>query len=219
MKKLLFIGGWTRDKRSYQHFYNTAPNDVEILFLPCYLVTHGVSIEASADVVKNYLDENNINRIDLLGHSLGGAICLEFAIKYPEIVSRMYLADSAGIAVEQKLGEKIRNISKTQILHFRYKAVENLRTFLRFFLRMRMNLQSLSVAYYHDLSHKLKVVKSDTTIIWGDMDYIFPVNQGKVLHDEISDSRFILLKNMDHDWIIHSPEKFWEMYIDKSKMD
>jgi pimeloyl-ACP methyl ester carboxylesterase len=49
--------------------------------------------ELMADDLKRYCDENNLKDIVLLGHSMGGKTAMLFASKYPELVSKLIVAD------------------------------------------------------------------------------------------------------------------------------
>ena len=46
-----------------------------------------------AEDLKRYCDENNLNDIILLGHSMGGKTAMLFATKYPELVNKLIVAD------------------------------------------------------------------------------------------------------------------------------
>ncbi|WP_409250769.1 alpha/beta hydrolase [Bacillus sp. SCS-153A] len=46
-----------------------------------------------ADWVNSYLEESNLSKVNLIGHSLGGAILLAFAIYYPHKVNNLLLLD------------------------------------------------------------------------------------------------------------------------------
>jgi esterase len=43
--------------------------------------------------LKNYCDTNNLQEIVLLGHSMGGKTAMLFAAKYPQMVSKLIVAD------------------------------------------------------------------------------------------------------------------------------
>lgn len=43
--------------------------------------------------LKNYCDTNNLSEIVLLGHSMGGKTAMLFASKYPQMVSKLIVAD------------------------------------------------------------------------------------------------------------------------------
>ncbi|MDD7884434.1 alpha/beta fold hydrolase [Flavivirga sp. 57AJ16] len=49
--------------------------------------------EVLAEDLKHYCDTHNLNNIILLGHSMGGKTAMLFATQYPEIVSKLIVAD------------------------------------------------------------------------------------------------------------------------------
>lgn len=53
------------------------------------------SYQLMADDLKEYCDEKNLTDIVLLGHSMGGKTAMEFAIVYPEMCSKLIVADIA----------------------------------------------------------------------------------------------------------------------------
>ena len=46
-----------------------------------------------AEDLKDYCDEHKLNEIVLLGHSMGGKTAMFFAMKYPELISELIIAD------------------------------------------------------------------------------------------------------------------------------
>lgn len=60
------------------------------------------SVDALTDFLAHFLEALGADwqRVNLVGHSLGGAVALEFAGRYPERVERMVLVDSAGLGSE-----------------------------------------------------------------------------------------------------------------------
>ena len=51
------------------------------------------SYEDMVTDLKHYLDQNNLDDIVLLGHSMGGKTAMLFATQYPEMVSKLLVAD------------------------------------------------------------------------------------------------------------------------------
>lgn len=49
--------------------------------------------EVMANDVYEYCQENNLEKIDLLGHSMGGKVAMFFAVKYPEKINKLIVAD------------------------------------------------------------------------------------------------------------------------------
>ena len=52
-----------------------------------------MSYELMAEDVKDTLDHLDLKQVILLGHSMGGKIAMEFALRYPQRVSKLILAD------------------------------------------------------------------------------------------------------------------------------
>ena len=51
------------------------------------------SYKVMAEDLKNYCDEHNLQNIILLGHSMGGKVAMQFAVTYPDMVSKLIVAD------------------------------------------------------------------------------------------------------------------------------
>lgn len=49
--------------------------------------------ETLADDLFRFCEHHNLNEIVLLGHSMGGKTAMSFAVKYPELVSKLIIAD------------------------------------------------------------------------------------------------------------------------------
>ena len=59
---------------------------------------HEHSYEAMAEDLLNYLDEREIQRASIIGHSMGGKTALVFAHRYPDRVNKLVVADMAARA-------------------------------------------------------------------------------------------------------------------------
>lgn len=74
-------------------------------FFPVHLLdlrNHGKSFHSEqmshddmANDILNYIGVHKLNKINLLGHSLGGKAVMQFAISYPEKVEKLIVADIA----------------------------------------------------------------------------------------------------------------------------
>lgn len=50
--------------------------------------------------LREFLDANGLDTVNLLGHSLGGKVAMEFALQYPKSVERLVVADIAPVEYE-----------------------------------------------------------------------------------------------------------------------
>ncbi|MBL7743335.1 MAG: alpha/beta hydrolase [Chitinophagaceae bacterium] len=57
-----------------------------------------MSMEGMAEIIKAVVDAESLNRVDLIGHSMGGYITLAFAEKYPEMLHSFGLFHSTAYA-------------------------------------------------------------------------------------------------------------------------
>lgn len=57
--------------------------------------TDAFSYELMALDVKEYCEQNNLKNIILLGHSMGGKVAMDFAVKYPEFLDALIVVDIA----------------------------------------------------------------------------------------------------------------------------
>jgi 2-hydroxy-6-oxonona-2,4-dienedioate hydrolase len=54
------------------------------------------TLELFVDFLKSFLKELNIDKLDLMGHSMGGGVSTYFASKYPDKVNKLFLISSVG---------------------------------------------------------------------------------------------------------------------------
>ena len=58
------------------------------------------SLEANASMLRQLLDHLGIDRVHLVGHSLGGGVAMQFAFEEPQRVSSLTLISSGGLGTE-----------------------------------------------------------------------------------------------------------------------
>lgn len=59
-----------------------------------HLGNDDITVELYADDLKNILDELNVSRVNLVGFSLGGCVALDFAVRYPSMISSIVIMSS-----------------------------------------------------------------------------------------------------------------------------
>jgi pimeloyl-ACP methyl ester carboxylesterase len=106
---VLFIHGILGSQRQWAHLVDTMDEDHRVL-LPD-LFGHGesakplgdYSLSAHAASMRDLLDHLGIERVTLVGHSLGGGIAMQFFYLFPERVDRLVLVSSGGLGREVNL--------------------------------------------------------------------------------------------------------------------
>src|SRR5439155_15263051 len=100
---VLFIHGLLGSRRNWTHLVDTLDADHRVLAPD--LFGHGASAKpmgdyslgAHAATLRDLLDQLGIDRVTLVGHSLGGGIAMQCCYLFPERVERLVLVSSGGL--------------------------------------------------------------------------------------------------------------------------
>ncbi|HEY7010676.1 MAG TPA: alpha/beta fold hydrolase [Jatrophihabitantaceae bacterium] len=103
---LLFIHGLLGSRRSWRHLVTRLEVDHRVLAPD--LFGHGASAKpvgdyslgAHAATLRDLLDHAAVEKVTLIGHSLGGGIAMQFYYLFPERVERLVLVSSGGLGRE-----------------------------------------------------------------------------------------------------------------------
>lgn len=99
---LVFLHGWGGNLESWQDFLSTFKGE-SIRILAYDLSGFGQSqtpaqpwtVNDYADLLKNFLDQLDLDKIYLFGHSFGGQIAVRFSYDHPERLERLFLSGAA----------------------------------------------------------------------------------------------------------------------------
>src|SRR5688500_7047588 len=106
---VLFIHGILGSQRQWSHLVDEVDEDHRVVVPD--LFGHGdsakptgdYSLSAHAATLRDLLDHLGIERVTLVGHSLGGGIAMQFYYLFPERVDRLVLVASGGLGREVNL--------------------------------------------------------------------------------------------------------------------
>jgi pimeloyl-ACP methyl ester carboxylesterase len=166
------------------------------------------SIEALPDVPA---------RVDLLGHSLGGAVALDVARRHPRLVRRLVLVDAAGTPLERSIDplaaslpfvpgsyEDSRRLLATSVNNrfLSHPLVALAATVYKGRRKNRPQLLKLvaSMAAGEDAvtPRDLARIPHETLVLWGDRDRIFPLATGRAIARAIPNARLEVLPRCGH---------------------
>ena len=123
--------------------------------------------------------------VDLLAQSMGGAIALTLAQRYPERIRSLTLAVTAGgLAVEA------------------FGAIDWRPEYTAEFPKVAPWV----MAERPDVSDRLGEVRQPTLLIWGDADPISPVAVGRELETRLADAKLLVVPGGHHDLINRRPD-------------
>ncbi len=189
-----------------------------------------LSMKTFVEDVIGLLDELNIEKANVLGASFGGFVAQEFALGFPDRLSKLILAcTTAGGANHVKpdieilrsfspdpslpLGEKIRKFIRPA---FTDEFNKNHAVEVEKVCQMReqnivsdaVYLAQLQSAFSLDTENKLGAVENETLVISGDKDSVVPVQNSVNLAQKIPDAKLEIIKHGSHLFFIENADAF-----------
>jgi pimeloyl-ACP methyl ester carboxylesterase len=187
-----------------------------------------------AEQIRRFMDALDIQKVNLVGHSMGGGTAIYFAVRFPERVNSLVLVDSTGIPNPLPLrskfftlpgvGEFLMSINNNYFrrknlgdiwFHDRdlltEKVFEDLMQFHKVRGTSEVLLKILRKQFFHTLSDEigqLDLLNIPTMVVWGRNDVSIPVGVGQEMHERISGSRFEVIENGGHMPNWESPDHF-----------
>jgi len=173
-------------------------------------------IDAIEDMAFHYLelfDTLGLEKVILGGVSLGGWIAAEFAVRWPERVERLWLADAPGLWIdEQPLGDIFRAMNdRDQLRQMLFYDPDGY--IAKLVIpdnpsedRMLIAYQSLTVLarlvwerpYDPKLAGRLHRISCPVLLVWGANDRLVPPTYGEAYRKHISQAEIKLISNCGH---------------------
>lgn len=164
--------------------------------------------DLTLEVVKHY----QLDQFQLIGHSLGGAVALQYAASYPQGLTHLYLIDAAGILQRTAFTKKIAHLDGDHPLQdiasgvmekfsFMAKAIdyvddnEDLREKV---MAKKSHLQAAHGLITTNLGPAIHQLKVPTTIIWGQEDKIAPLRVAKLLKYALATPPLYIIPDAGH---------------------
>ena len=155
----------------------------------------------------------------LVGASMGGATAIDFSLTYPEVVKKLVLIDSAGLAAPPKIGKfmfppldylstaflsnlKVRQKISESAYYDKSFANKDAQLCAALHLNCRRWSQALisftKSGGYGSFKEELGNIKQQTTIIWGENDKILGTKDADRFKELISNSQLIWIPKCGH---------------------
>ena len=167
------------------------------------------------DFLDKFMSELKIEKASLIGNSLGGWVAAWTAIKYPNRVDKLILADAAGLkpaaidmaqiySLNYSTRDEVRQLVK---LVFYNQALFGSDAFIEQSLAVRVaandgyTINSLIESIKRDedfLNGRLGEIKKPTLIVWGKQDGLLRVTDAEQFKREITGSELLVFDQCGH---------------------
>jgi pimeloyl-ACP methyl ester carboxylesterase len=184
-------------------------------------------VEAIDDLVYHYLhvlDRLGLERVDVVGGSLGGWIAAELAVHSPERIGRMALLGAAGLRVPGNMASDVFLRTPDQLVALLYKHPEAAamppEPDIDFILAVQRDMAALArygwAPYLNDpkLERRLHRVSARTLVLWADDDRVIPIEHGRLYAERIPDATLRIVEDCGHAMYFEQPEAFADAVIE-----
>ena len=132
----------------------------------------------------------------MVGHSLGGYICMAFSVAHPNLVRSLTLIDTIGIAhhrsILQMLLPLVRSTFDTSPALWFTQIYDFARAHPASILRAADEIVHL------DGEKVIAAVQAPTLLCWGQHDRLVPLLDGIKIHSMIKGSQIVILPHASH---------------------
>ena len=210
LMKVYILHGWTYNQDKWlplkKILEEKTKYPVEILDIPGLTgqIDRSWTIDDYVDWL--YQKVQKEKTINLIGGSNGGRISMNFVIKYPKLISHLFLIDSAGVYQSSliyrsknfifkliaKMGKIFIKSQRLKIILYKMNRTND------YVLASDIMKNTLVNLITSDKQLDITQVKVPTTIIWGENDSITPLWMGKQINQKINNSKLFIIKNAHH---------------------
>ena len=178
------------------------------------------SIEEISDWIRSLMRTLDILKITIIGHSQGSLVGIDFASRYPDLISKLVLvAGSYKMPVNQDLIDLAEAGDEKAILLMMKWGYEGSKAFIggnpvkKIIKSSRDIIEVLAVDLnacnnYKNGEQSLEKINCSTLCIFGDLDKMVPVKAGIKMSERIKNSETKIISNCGHMIIF---EKAFEM--------
>jgi len=182
------------------------------------------NVNSFAKYLKDFISHKKLDKVILLGNSLGGHIGLLYTKQYPENVKALVITGSSGL-YESAMGESYpkrgdRNYIKTKTENVFYdpaiatkELVDEVFETVNDRVKLIRTLAIAKSAIRHNMGKDLPKMNTPTCLIWGENDSVTPPEVGEEFHEKLPDSDLFWVKKCGHAAMMEHPDTFNEILI------
>lgn len=187
--------------------------------LPIYDLGLNVSVGALAEYVYQLIQALHLEKIHLVGNSLGGHIALLYCLHHPENVKSLILVGSSGL-FENGMGDTFPRrgdysyIKKKAEVTFFKPETATKELVDEIFETVNNRVKALKIlciaksTIKYNLKKELTTIKCDCCIVWGRQDAVTPPETAREFNKLIPQSSLFWIDDCGHVPMLETPETF-----------
>jgi len=204
---VLILHGWGRSATEWQGMASDLASysgrKIYILDLPGFGGSSLVSVKdifEYSEIVQKFCKYLEIEKVIIMGHSLGGRIGIVMATEPFPLVEKLILVDPAGVKTKSIKRLALKSLAKIfgwMPTNLRRKLISG---FMDEDYKNNPRLRTLYKAVVaHDLTNLLTKIECSTWIVWGEEDKVLPISLAKIYKRLIPNSLLRIVWGAQHD--------------------
>lgn len=167
-------------------------------------------IAEMADVLRLWLDAVGIPKTHLVGHSMGGQVSIHLAVREPARVRRLVLVSAAGVPRPLTVRELRRFVTEVAAPRAWVRPRRFAGTIVLDAVRAgpRALVTATRDILLDDVRPLLPHISQPTRLLWGAVDPLTPLEQGREMAAAIPGSRLIVFPHAAHIPMVECPDAF-----------
>ena len=227
-RPLLLLHGWMAKIEAmapiYVHYRKTRP--VYVIDFPGQggksdTLKTVWDVEKYSLMTKAFIEDQKIEKCDVVGHSFGGRVIIYLASDYKELFNKIILTDAAGVKPKMTI-KKFFKIYSYKFMKNILKIFMSKEKYEKKMTELRSKKGSSDYALLQsdtmretfkniinlDLKPKLNNINNPTLLVWGENDQDTPLYMAKIMEKEIKDSGLVVLENAGHFSYLDNTNKY-----------
>jgi pimeloyl-ACP methyl ester carboxylesterase len=176
------------------------------------------SIEEYVASVEDYVEKKAVKNLILVGHSMGGAIAITFALRHPDMAGIVLVGTGARLRVQPQILSKIKeNYEEASKLIASWSISPTSGPVLADRIAREMLQVNPKVTYgdfmacnKFDRMKDVSKIACKTLIIVGADDQMTPAKYSEYLHEQIAGSRIVVMPGAGHSVMLEKHRAFNE---------
>jgi pimeloyl-ACP methyl ester carboxylesterase len=169
---------------------------VDLIGFGASRVRHPFALAEASDYLARWLDQLELERVSLVGHSMGGLIAAELAADAPDRIDRLVLVDPAALPLDAHL--------MTHALSLLHELRSISPSFLPVLLADALRAGPLTLwrattaLLLAELRPTLAQSRAPTLVIWGEHDALVPLAVARQLAQYLRYEELVVIKGAGH---------------------
>jgi pimeloyl-ACP methyl ester carboxylesterase len=219
-KALIFLHGWRSNGLIWKEITHQLSQDhlIYALDMPGFgesaTPKKPFTVQDYANIVAEFIAKKDLKKVILIGHSFGGRVAIKLSATKPKIIEKVVLVGSAGIILNKKTAQKA--IARMIKPLFKPKFMQPVRK--KIYEKMGAEdyvaTPELKETYLNlineDLTPHFANINQPTLLVWGDNDQDAPLTIGKIMNEQIKNSKLVVFEDAGHFSFLDEPAKFYQ---------